>query len=188
MTIQDSISQLEKDSTIYRTRQVAPGSREKILDAVAIAAYNNNRTYEGCTRCVLAALQEHLQLASPQGFEACLKASTGLAAGVARMGETCGALTGAIMALGLEFGSERLALFDAYVETMTLSRRAFGAFKEMYGTVNCTQIQEQVLGRRYDFTKEEDRDAWYADGGLHQCPTVCAQAARIAAEIILENR
>jgi len=44
----------------------------------------------------------------------------------------------------------------------------------------------KVLGRHYDFKNEEDGAAWYKDGGLDKCPMVCATAARLAAEIILD--
>jgi len=188
MSIGDIINKLEKDSSIYLTRNVAPGSKEKIVDAVARAAYNNNRAYEGCTRCVLQALDEHLHLTTAEGHRDCIKASTALAAGVARMGETCGALIGAVMAIGLEYGSERLDQFERYVETMNRARVLFKRFRDLYGTVKCTEIQEKLLGRTYNFDKEEDREAWYKDGGLDKCPSVCAVAARLAAEIILEGR
>jgi len=42
------------------------------------------------------------------------------------------------------------------------------------------------LGRHYDFKNKEDGAAWYKDGGLDKCPMVCATAARLAAEIILD--
>jgi len=48
----------------YDTRRVEPGSREKLLNRVAWAAYYNDRVYEGCTRFVLQALQSHLHLAT----------------------------------------------------------------------------------------------------------------------------
>ena len=55
---------LEENASIYYTKDVLPGSREKLIDAAAKSAYNNNRAYEGCSRCVLAALNEHLHLTS----------------------------------------------------------------------------------------------------------------------------
>jgi len=182
------IGQLEKDSDIYLTREVPPGSKGKLIDAVSISAYNNDRAYEGCARCVLAAINEHLRLTSAEGFNECIKASTALAAGVARMGETCGALIGGIMALGLEFGSEDMSLFDRYADTMRISRELFLKFRDQYGTVKCAEIQEKLLGRRYDFFKEEDREAWYREGGLEKCPSVCAAAAGLTAEIIIDHR
>ncbi len=185
---QDGLGRLERDPGIYRTREIPPGSRAKIVDAVSRSAYSNNRTYEGCARCVLAAVDEHLRLTSAEGLEQAIKASTGLSAGVARMGEICGALLGGVMALGLEFGSGNLAKFDQYTATMSRSQELFSAFRDHYGTVRCADIQEALFGRRYDFFKEEDRDAWYADDGLQKCPGVCATAAGMAADIILRHR
>jgi hypothetical protein len=98
-----------KETARYDTRSEGMASTGKILDRIAKAAYDNDRAYEGCTRCVLAALQDHLHLLDDdKACGAVLKASTALAAGVARRGETCGALTGAIMAVGLVTGGERL--------------------------------------------------------------------------------
>ncbi len=188
MSVKGLISQLERNSSIYLTRDVSPGSKVKLIDAVYISAYNNDRAYEGCARSVLAAINEHLCLTSEEGFKECIKASTALAAGVARMGETCGGLIGGIMALGLEFGSEDMSLFDRYTETMRVSRELFGKFKNLYDTVKCSEIQEKLLGRKYNFFEEEDRDAWYREGGLDKCPSVCAAAAGLAAEIILDYR
>ncbi|GAI15462.1 unnamed protein product, partial [marine sediment metagenome] len=161
-------------------------AREKILDIIAKSAYNNDRAYEGCTRCVLAALIEHLHLSSCEGTKESLKASTGLAGGVCRMGETCGALTGGIMAIGLVIGSEKLEDFDTYKRVMENSYKLYNRFKEKYDTTRCFEIQEKVLGRHYDFKNKEDGATWYKDGGLDKCPMVCATAARLAAEIILD--
>ena len=180
------ITKLEENEEIYNVKGVPPGSREKLLDIIAKSAYNNDRAYEGCTRCVLAALIEHLHLSSYEGAKEVIKASSALAAGVCRMGETCGALTGGIMAIGLVTGSEKLEEFDAYVKSMENSYKLYNRFKEKYGTTRCFEIQEKVLGRHYDFKNEEDGAAWYKDGGLDKCPMVCATAARLAAEIILD--
>ena len=52
----------------------------------------------------------HLHLGNGEA----LKASIALSAGIARMGETCGALTGGIMAIGLVLGREELDNIQAY--------------------------------------------------------------------------
>jgi len=183
---QEFITKLEENEEIYNVKGVSPGAREKILDIIAKSAYNNDRAYEGCTRCVLAALIEHLHLSSCEGTKEVIKASSALAAGVCRMGETCGALIGGIMAIGLITGSEKLEDFAAYQKAMENSYKLYNRFKEKYGTTNCFEIQEKVLGRHYDFKDKEDRAAWYKDGGLDKCPMVCATAARLTAEIILD--
>jgi len=165
----------------YEIRQVEPASREKLLDRVAWAAYYNDRVYEGCSRSVLQALQIHLHLGDGEA----LRASTALAGGVARMGETCGALTGSIMAIGLVFGREELEDIRAYRNTMEASYEMFNRFKEKIGGTMCSEIQKKLFGRSFDFKKSEEAEEWYKAGGLEKCPMVCAIAARIAADIIL---
>jgi len=173
-----------KEEAVYSTRKSPPGSREKILDVIAKSAYNNNRAFEGCTRCVLLALQTYLHIED----EGTLRASTAMAAGVARMGETCGALLGGIMAIGLVRGRAELEDFDAYVETMKMGVEMFNRFKEKMGSPKCFDIQERFLGRRFNFFNEEDREAWYKGGGIEICPWVCGEAARMAADIILKHQ
>lgn len=165
----------------YRSRGVEPGSRDKLLDRVAWAAYYNDRAYEGCSRSVLQALQAYLHLGNGES----LKASTALAGGVARMGETCGALTGAIMAIGLLLGREELEDVQAYRHTMVASYEMYDTFKEQIGGTACFEIQESLLGKSFDFKRDEEAEEWYRAGGLEKCPVVCAIAARIAASIIL---
>jgi len=178
-----------KETARYDTRGEGMASTGKILDRIAKAAYDNDRAYEGCARCVLAALQEHVHLLhDDKAYRAALKASTPLAAGVARRGETCGALIGAIMAVGLVAGSERLDDAEGYVRAMEVAVEVFDRFKNNYGTVKCFEIQEKLFGRHYDFFNPEDAEAWYKDNGLDKCPGVCAVAARIGAEVILELR
>ena len=167
----------------YNTRQVEPGSREKLLDRVAWAAYYNDRVYEGCSRSVLKALQSHLHMSDGGA----LRASTALAGGVARMGETCGALIGGIMAIGLAFGREELEDIQAYRDTMDASRQMYNRFKEEFGSATCAGIQKKLFGRGFDLNREEESEAWYKAGGLEKCPMVCAVGARFAADIILSR-
>lgn len=64
----------------------------------------------------------------------------------------------------------------------------YSKFKEEVGHTICSEIQEDLLGRSFDFKKDEDAEGWYKMGGLEQCPMVCGIAARIAGEIILDLR
>jgi C_GCAxxG_C_C family probable redox protein len=75
-----------------------------LMTKIGEKAYVYERTYHGCSQCVLAALQESLGVGSQDSF----KAATALAGGIARMGSTCGALVGGIMGIGLAFGREVL--------------------------------------------------------------------------------
>lgn len=93
-------------------------------------------------------------------YRAALKASTPLSAGVARRGETCGALTGAVMAVGLVAGTDRLDDAEGYVEAMEAAAKVFDRFKNHYGAVKCFRIQQKLFGRHYDFFNPEDAEAW----------------------------
>ena len=179
MTLEEMKKKIEQAD--YKNRKIDPGSREKILDRVAWAAYYNDRVYEGCSRSVLQALQTHLHLGDGEA----LRASTALAGGVARMGETCGALTGGIMAIGLVLGREELEDIQAYRNAMQVSYEMYHRFKEEMGSTICFEIQTNLFGRSFDFKREEEAEEWYKANGLEKCPMVCGIAARIAADLIL---
>jgi C_GCAxxG_C_C family probable redox protein len=135
---------------------------------------------------VLASLQEKLHI----GNEASFMAGSSLAGGVARYGETCGALTGALMALGMVAGRKRIEDVDAYQTCMELAYEVREKFLERVGHTLCSEIQKILLGRAYRLYDDEDREKFHEDGGHERagCPGVCGKAARIAADIILRER
>ena len=112
-------------------------SREELLNKIEETAHDYEKNFHGCSRCVFKALQDYLDL----GDGISLKASTPLAAGVAMRGETCGALLGALMAVGIVTASEDLndsnALNTSLAEGFRLARKV----EREFGTTNCTTIQ-----------------------------------------------
>jgi C_GCAxxG_C_C family probable redox protein len=131
-------------------------------------------------------LQEKLEI----GNETSFMAGSALAAGVARHGETCGALTGALMALGMVAGRKRIEDVDAYQACMELAYEVREKFLERVGHTLCAEIHKILLGRSYRLYDDEDRERFHEDGGHGRtaCPGVCGKAARIAAEIILREQ
>jgi len=117
-------------------------------------------------------------------------AGSSLAGGVARHGETCGALTGAIMAIGMVAGRRRIEDFDVYQSCMELALEVREKFLERVGHTLCAEIHKILLGRSYRLYDEADRERFHEDGGHERtgCPGVCGKAARIAAEIILREQ
>lgn len=117
-----------------------------------------------------------------------LKAATALAGGVARQGETCGALSGAIMALCCLVGREKLEDRDQYDRAMELAARIFREFRKEIGHSLCSEIQRIRYGRSYRLFLPEERQAFHQMGGhaRNGCPEVCGVAARLAARTILE--
>ena len=60
--------------------------------------------YSGCSQSVLLSLQEEFGIGNDEVF----KATTVMSGGIARRGETCGAIIGALMALNLLIGREKM--------------------------------------------------------------------------------
>jgi C_GCAxxG_C_C family probable redox protein len=129
-------------------------------------------------------LQEKLNVGSQEVF----KAGSALAGGVASRGETCGALTGAIMAIGSLVGRERLEDTEQLTNSMEPASRIYTLFKEKIGHTLCAEIHKIRYGRVYRLFVPVEREAFHNAGGHSKkgCPEICGIAARIAAGVILE--
>jgi len=107
---------------------------------------------------------------------------------VARRNETCGALTGAIMAVCSLVGRERLEDREQYGRAMGEANRVYEKFTEKIGHSICAEIHKIRYGKVYYLILPEEREAFHEMGGHGRkgCPEVCGVAARIAAEVILD--
>lgn len=56
-----------------------------------------------CSQAIFAAYGERLSLGKVD-YDTCLKIASAFSGGIAQTGNVCGALTGALMALGLKYG------------------------------------------------------------------------------------
>jgi C_GCAxxG_C_C family probable redox protein len=135
---------------------------------------------------VLAALQAKLGVGDGMVF----KAGSALAGGVASQGETCGALTGAIMAIGCVVGRERLEDLAQYRRAKPPAIEMYRRFREEVGHSLCAEIHKLRFGRVFHLYDPEEAKAFHEAGGHNRngCPEVCGIAARIAADIILRLR
>ena len=156
----------------------------QLIEEIGDLALQYNVTYFGCCQSVLAALQEKLNLKD----SSVLKTSSALGGGVARRGETCGALIGSIMAICQIVGRESMEDKEQYGKAYIPAGDMYLRFREEVGDSICTEIQKILYGREYKLYDEGDRQAFHAVGGHEPqgCPGVCKKAAKIAARIILE--
>ncbi|MEE9198254.1 MAG: C-GCAxxG-C-C family (seleno)protein [Dehalococcoidia bacterium] len=143
---------------------------------------------------MLLSLQEEFGLGDLQSF----KAATVLAGGVALRGETCGALLGALMALGLAIGRERMEDTEQYRQAMGPAQEVSQRFQEelqaQFGLPSpldstlCRDIQSRIYGRAFNMSDPNDLQA-FLDAGGHSaqgCPKVSAVAAQVAAEQLMK--
>ena len=68
------------------------------------------------------------------------RVATGFGGGVAAHGEICGALVGAVMALGLVFGRDRADDAQAKAATSERVHRLLSPFEERFGSVRCIDL------------------------------------------------
>ena len=138
---------------------------------------------------MVAALQDAFDLRNDIIF----KAATALAGGGARaIDGSCGAYTGAILFFGSIVGRERNDFKDeakVRLQTHDLAKRLHDKFIEEYGSVVCQNIQTKTMGRSY-YLIDPDEYKKFLDAGAHDihCPDVVGEAAKWAAEILLEAK
>ena len=139
-------------------------------------------------------MQEEFGLGDLQSF----KAASVLAGGVAYQGETCGALLGALMAVGLAVGRESISDTDQYRKAMEPAQEVRRRFMERIQaeyessapleSTLCRDIQARVYGRSFEMSDPEDRQR-FLDAGGHSargCPRVSGLGAEAVAELLLE--
>lgn len=129
-----------------------------------------------CTESVL------LALAKAQGVESDLlpRIATALCSGMSRTGGPCGALTGAVMGIGLALGRSAAgeSVQPAYVATQRLVRE----FEQAFGGRDC----ERLLG--CDLGTPEGQTVFLEQRLSERCKTYTAKAAEIAARVIAESK
>lgn len=84
-----------------------------------------------CSQAVFCAFAEDMGM----DLETAVKVSAGLGGGVSRMRETCGAVTGAVMALGLKYGPDKTAVYPH-------GQALCEAFKKECGSIVCRELLE----------------------------------------------
>ena len=124
-----------------------------------------------CSQAVVAAFADDFSL--PR--ETALRIAQPFGGGIARTGDWCGAVTGALMVIGLKYGRVRADDAAAKDKTYALVREFVRRFRERHGALRCNDL----LG--CDIATPEG-DKAIADGRLHE--TICHGLVRDAVEIL----
>lgn len=125
-----------------------------------------------CAESVLTTLARRQGLDSPQ----VTAMATGFCSGLSQTAGPCGAVTGAVMGLGLALGREGAgqSVERAYEAVQTLMQR----FTDEFGATGCADLLGCHLG-----TAEGRRH--FTENKLHRrCLTYTGRAAELAAELI----
>ncbi len=120
-----------------------------------------------CSQAVLAAYGPKLGL----DRESALKIASTFGGGIARTGQTCGAVTGALMALGLKYNMDDPKAKD---KSIALAREFLDKFKACNGSTTCREL----VG--YDVSTPEG----FAYARENKLFGNCGKFVRNAAEIV----
>lgn len=120
-----------------------------------------------CSEAVLSALSQTLNIES----DIIPKIATGFGAGISRLGEVCGAFSGAIMGLGLQFGRNTVQESPLETEPYEFGTTMANLFITRFGHLRCRDL----IG--LNLAVEADRQAYRE---LKLWETRCRDIVRIS--------
>jgi C_GCAxxG_C_C family probable redox protein len=107
--------------------------------------------------------------------ESALRISAAFGGGMGRMGEICGAVTGAFMVIGLKYGRVVVQDTKSHEKTNRLVKEFVGKFKSVNGSIVCRELLGCDLNT-------PDGLKTFVDKRLRD--TLCAKFVQDAAEIV----
>ena len=128
-----------------------------------------------CSAAVFSAFSEDLGLDA----DTAKKIACGFGGGISHTGGMCGAVSGAIMVIGLKYGKCTEGDDAATKKTRELTRRFLDAFTEKNGSINCTDLLGYNLSKPEEYAEARDRELFAT-----QCPLFVRDAAEIVENLI----
>lgn len=137
------------------------------------AARERFRQGYSCSQSVFCAFAKNLGLTD----EVALKLASPFGGGLAHRGQVCGAVTGALLALGLGCGSASL---DDKDETYRLAGDFIRSFEDRHGTILCRELIGHDISTPGGLQKAREDQVFKAI-----CPVLVADAAEIVAGFLV---
>ena len=129
-----------------------------------------------CSQAVFSAYAAQLGIDD----ETALKLASPFGGGIAHQGNVCGAVTGALMALGLARGSASFEK-DKKDETYRIAEDFIKRFREIHGTVLCRELTGYDISNPDEFQKARESRVFY-----DTCPGLVKDAAELVSEFLDE--
>jgi C_GCAxxG_C_C family probable redox protein len=128
-----------------------------------------------CAPSVLSVYSEQLGLEKALA----LKIACGFGGGIGRMGKTCGAVTGAIMVIGLTHGQADVADEESRQKTHGLVKKFIDKFTALHGSIECREL----IG--YDLSNSDElKAARESEVFQSKCPGFVYDSAHILEDIL----
>jgi C_GCAxxG_C_C family probable redox protein len=107
--------------------------------------------------------------------EVALRIAQGFGGGFARMGQTCGAVTGAFMVIGLKYGKVKAEDEEAKERTYEIVREFVKRFKSLNGSIVCKDLLGYDLDKPEELEEVEEKQI---------CETRCPKFVQDSVEIL----
>jgi len=131
-----------------------------------------------CSQSVLSAYASRFNLPLEQAY----RIGAAFGAGMARRGEVCGAVTGALMVIGLQAGNVEAQDTDAKMNAYRLGEEFMQAFEARHGSIHCRELLGYTLSdpEGYQLARQQ---------GLFEslCPKLVQDSADILADLLRIN-
>ncbi len=143
------------------------------MDEVKKSAELFSKKYH-CSQAVFAAFATELGLTEEQA----LKIGGCFGGGMCK-GEVCGAVTGALMAIGLKFGQSDPSDVESRLNTNQLTVKMMDQFAKEYGSYICRDLLGCDLSTEAGIKEAREKELFTT-----KCPVFVETATRIAKQII----
>ncbi len=124
-----------------------------------------------CSQSVLSTYSKLFGL----NHETALKIAQAFGGGMARMGQTCGAVTGAFMVIGLKHGKVKAEDEEAKEKTYEIVREFVKRFKSLHGSIMCKDLLGHDLDTPEGLEQVEEKQLF---------ETLCPEFVQNAVEIL----
>ena len=153
--------------------------RDSFVEDVKKRTFDTEMKCHGCAQVVVHTFLDVLKIDNP----AVSMAASPFAAGLSLTGNNCGAVVGALMVLGLEFGRRDVNEgMEGILKGIRPMRRLIRHFEEKYGALDCRDLTGTDLADPAKATR------YFDAGGLEKCATMMAEAAGFAAGVLYDER
>jgi C_GCAxxG_C_C family probable redox protein len=138
-------------------------------------AYASFMSGFSCSQAVLGSFAEGLGMDTTTAY----KISCGFGAGVSRSGHICGAVSGAIMIIGLKYGKVAPKDNVARDKTYALSQEFIREFTRKNGSISCTDLLGYNLNNPDEYAQARDKKLF-----VTKCPALVRDAVAILESLV----
>ena len=128
-----------------------------------------------CSSVVFSAFSGELGL----DCETAKKIACGYGAGISGTGNICGAVSGAIMVIGLKYGKIKSGDDAATEKTRALVRKFIHEFTQRNGSINCTELLGYNLSKPAEYEKARENKLF-----VTKCPALVRDAVLVLEKIL----